>query len=152
MLTKFCVASFCRSSKSVSPMEITDFNKTMIQSIKVSVAFKHFTDLVIFDDLLRHRSFYLILGHLAVDFLKNEKVIYWPTPPESPDLNPIECVWHEMKHYLRKYAKPKTKAELEQGIYNFWSTMTPWKCSKYIGHLRKVIPEVIKRNGRASGF
>ena len=81
-------------------MEITDFNKTIIQSIKVSVAFKHFTDLVIFDDLLRHRSFYLILGHLAVDFLKNEKVIYWPTPPESPDLNPIECVWHEMKHYL----------------------------------------------------
>jgi hypothetical protein len=26
------------------------------------------------------------------------------------------------------------------------------KCSKYIGHLRKVIPEIIKRNGRASGF
>jgi transposase len=87
----------------------------MIQSIKVSVSFK---------DLRwsRHiprlaKSFYIVLGHLAVDFLKNEKVIYWPTPPESPDLNPIECVWHEMKHYLRKYAKPKTKAELEQGIY-----------------------------------
>ncbi|CAB3994820.1 Hypothetical predicted protein, partial [Paramuricea clavata] len=77
-------------------------------------------------------------SHLAVDFLKNEKVIYWPTPPESPDLNPIECVWHEMKHYLRKYAKPKTKAELEQGIYDFWTTMTAAKCSKYIGHLEKL--------------
>ena len=61
--------------------------------------------------------------------------MYWPTPPESPDLNPIEMVWHEMKHYLRKYAK--LKAELEQGIYNFWATMTPAKCAKYIGHLRK---------------
>ena len=57
-----------------------------------------------------------------------------------------------MKHYLQKYAKPKTKAELEQGIYDFWSTMTPEKCCKYIGHLRKVIPEIVKRHGRASGF
>jgi hypothetical protein len=57
-----------------------------------------------------------------------------------------------MKHYLRKYATPKTKAELEQGIYDFWTTMMAAKCSKYIGHLRKVIPEIIKRNGRASGF
>ena len=72
------------------------------------------------------------------NFLKSEKIIYWPTPPESPDLNPIECVWHEMKHYLRKYAKPKTKAELEQGIYDFWKTMTPAKCSKYIGHSEKL--------------
>ena len=95
---------------------------------------------------------YLVLGHLAVEFLKNEKVIYWPTPPESPDLNPIECVWHEMKHHLRKYVKPKTKTELEQGIYDFWATMTPAKCSKYISHLKKVVPEVVKRNGRASGF
>jgi transposase len=148
--TKFCVVSLYRSSRNVSRMEIIDFNKTMIQSIKVSVSFK---------DLRwsRHiprlaKSFYIVLGHLAVDFLKNEKVIYWPTPPESPDLNPIECVWHEMKHYLRKYTKPKTKAELEQGIYDFWTTMTAAKCSKYIVHLRKVIPEIIKRNGRASGF
>ena len=91
-------------------------------------------------------------SHLAIEFLAKEKIIYWPTPPESPDLNPIEMVWHEMKHYLRKYAKPKSKAELEQGIYNFWATMTPAKCAKYIGHLRKVVPEVIKRNGRASGY
>ena len=48
-----------------------------------------------------------------------------------------------MKHYLQKYVKPKTKAELEQGIYDFWATMTPAKCSKYIGHLTKVVPEVL---------
>ena len=35
------------------------------------------------------------------------------------NINPIEMVWYEMKHYLRKYAKPKTKAELEEGIYDF---------------------------------
>lgn len=78
--------------------------------------------------------------------------MYWPTPPESPDINPIELVWHEMKHFLRKYAKPKAKDELAQGIKDFWSTMTAQKCAKYIGHLRKVIPEIIKRHGKASGY
>ncbi|RCN35235.1 hypothetical protein ANCCAN_18913 [Ancylostoma caninum] len=27
-------------------------------------------------------------------------------PPESPDLNPIELVWHQLKYYLRHTHKP----------------------------------------------
>lgn len=39
-------------------------------------------------------------------------VWWWHTPPESPDLNPIENVWHEMKEYLRSEIKPKTNTAL----------------------------------------
>ena len=84
--------------------------------------------------------------------MKTKKISLLTTPPESPDLNPIENVWHEMKHYIRRTAKPTNKEELLQAIQAFWATVTPEKCNKYIGHLRKVIPKVIELNGEATGY
>ena len=67
-------------------------------------------------------------------------------------MNPIELLWHELKSFLRTTVKPKNKDELVAGIQRFWDTVTPAKCIRYIGHLRKVIPAVVQREGRASGF
>uniref|UniRef100_A0A1X7V378 Tc1-like transposase DDE domain-containing protein n=1 Tax=Amphimedon queenslandica TaxID=400682 RepID=A0A1X7V378_AMPQE len=66
------------------------------------------------------------------------------TPPESPDINPIENLWHELKEYLRQDVKPKTKQEFVLGIIEFWETVDINKCRKYIGHLRTVIPKSFK--------
>lgn len=33
----------------------------------------------------------------AITYLQNNGVNWWRTPPESPDLNPIENLWHELK-------------------------------------------------------
>ena len=79
-------------------------------------------------------------------------VNWWRTPPESSDLNPIENVWHELKEYLRREIKPTTKAELIDGIRQFWSTVDAAKCCRYIGHLKKVVPKVIDCGGSASGY
>jgi len=48
-------------------------------------------------------------------------------------------------------AAKKNKEELVSGIQTFWDTVTAQKCPLYIGHLQKVIPAVIQRQGRASG-
>lgn len=77
---------------------------------------------------------------------------WWKTPPESPDMNPIENLWHELKETLRNDVKPRTKEELEAGIKQFWAGVTAEKCQRYIGHLKKVVPRVVERNGRATGF
>ena len=94
------------------------------------------------------------LPHLKSNskFLKTKKVPLLKTSPESSDLNPIENVWHEMKHYFWTTAKPKTKEELLQAIEVFWATVTPEKCSRYTSHLRKVIPKVITLNGEPTGY
>ena len=89
---------------------------------------------------------------LARKFYEDEGINWWPTPPESPDLNPIECMWHEMKEYIRREVKPTSKSVLIAGIKKFWTTVTIEKCQKYIGHLRKVIPEVIRCEGAATGY
>ena len=84
--------------------------------------------------------------------MKNSGINWWPTPPESPNINVIENVWHALKMHLRKHVKPHTKAQLIEGIVEFWDGLTPERCNKYIDHVYKVIPVVIERFGAASGY
>ena len=91
-------------------------------------------------------------SRFAQDYLKANNVYWWRTPAESPDLNPIENLWHELKEYIRREIKPKTKTELVEGIKVFWRTVDQKKCIKYIQHLKKVIPKVIELGGAATGY
>ena len=81
------------------------------------------------------------------------EINWWHTPPESPDLNPIENLWRELKHRLRTEVKPTNEESLVNGIISFWNNrVDAAKCQKYPGHLGKVVPAVIQREGRASGY
>ena len=89
---------------------------------------------------------------LGESFLRTNGINWWKTPPESPDLNPIENLWHELKEYLRREVKPRSKDELVDGIVQFWGSVSGEKCRKYIRHLHKVIPRVIELGGAATGY
>ena len=84
----------------------------------------------------------------AQNFYATSGINWWCTPAESPDLNPIENLWHELKEYICREVKPTTKLEL---INAFWSTVDTNKFFHYINHLRKVMPRVIEVNGEATG-
>ena len=88
----------------------------------------------------------------AQQFFAEEGINWWKTPPESSDTNPIENLWHELNKFMRHGAKPKTKSELISGIHCFWKTVDVQKCNKYISHLHKVIPQIIKLDGAATGY
>ena len=98
------------------------------------------------DNNPKHTSVY------ARRFMEDKGINWWRTPPESPDLNPIENLWHELKEFIRRVVKPQAKEELIDGIEQFWQTVDATKCQKYIGHLRKVIPKVIELNREATGY
>lgn len=91
-------------------------------------------------------------SNLIEDFFEEKNVNWWPTPPESPDLNPIELVWGSMKQYLRTHYKPRNLEELKNEIEAFWVTLTPQVCKRYIGHLKKVIPKIVEVEGDPSGY
>ena len=92
------------------------------------------------------------VARLTQAWLQENEVNWWQTPPESPDINPIENLWHELKEYIRREAKPHTKDELVAAIIAFWNTVDVTKCRKYIRHLRKVVPKVIELEGGATGY
>ena len=109
--------------------------------------------MVIFDGIMRADFYVAILQNALIPFINNiypdgcrfqqdndpkhtsraaqklfddSNIMWWKTPPESPDLNPIEMVWHQLKHHLRRYVKPTTKDELVTGISDFLKEkMTP---------------------------
>lgn len=91
-------------------------------------------------------------SRLAGAFFHNNCVNWWKTPAESPDANPIENLWHEMKEFIRREVKPRNKEELVDGIERFWGTVDVVKCRKYIRHLRKVLPKIIEVDGAATGY
>ena len=88
-------------------------------------------------------------SNLVKNFLEENGVNWWKTVPESPDLNLIENLWHELKEFVRREVKPTTKQELIDGIKQFWTTVDS---RKYIRHLRKVIPKVIEVKGEPTGY
>ena len=81
-------------------------------------------------------------SNAAKKFLLENHMNWWWTL----DCNLTENPWHELKEYLRKEVKPKTKQELIDGVCAFWDTVDIAKCTKYIQHLRKVVPKVANRN------
>ena len=42
----------------------------------------------------------------AKEFFSQHNINWWHTPPESPDMNPIENLWHELKEFIRRSVKP----------------------------------------------
>ena len=74
--------------------------------------------------------------------------------PESPELKPIENLWHELKFYLESKVKPQNKQELVDGINAFWAmSVTEEKCAKYIDHvLKKVVPVVVEAKVQQRNF
>ena len=59
------------------------------------------------------------------------------SPPKSPDLNPIEMIWADLKYNLR-YKLLKNKINIARAINDYKMSLTAEKCRKFINSLKKV--------------
>ena len=89
-------------------------------------------------------------SRVAKEFFAREGIDWWKTPPESPDLNPIERVWSHLKQFLTYTIKPRNKQELVDGVKQFWKEkLTISQCNRYIDHIKRVVPVILSKNGEA---
>ncbi|KAG1142073.1 hypothetical protein G6F37_012705 [Rhizopus arrhizus] len=74
-------------------------------------------------------------------------------PPQSPDLNPIEHVWRQLKSKLSRYdTRPKSIDNLWKRIDKEWNSFTENDMQPYYESMPKRIAAVIKRRGNYTNF
>jgi transposase len=83
------------------------------------------------------------------EWIQNQefKTMVWPA--QSPDLNPIENLWSQLKRRLNKYdSPPKGINELWERIQETWNNIQPETCLNLINSMPARISSVIKSKGR----
>ncbi|XP_071480853.1 uncharacterized protein [Diadema antillarum] len=89
----------------------------------------------------------------AANVLERNNVTWWRTPPESPDINPIEHVWGNMKVHIRRHVKPRTKEQLIDGLKTYWrDNMTRDKLERHLNNVYNVYPEIIRQMGDTTKY
>jgi len=76
----------------------------------------------------------------------NIQVLQWPA--QSPDMNPIEHLWHHLKSQLQKYdLPPKGVHELWERVVKEWDEIPPEVCQRLIESMPRRIQAVIRAKG-----
>lgn len=77
-------------------------------------------------------------SRLCSNFLKLNNIKWIKAPSKSPDLNPIEWLWNDMKTWIRNQEPmPSTIGEMVWLVNIYQKNLTKEKCQNYINHLKK---------------
>ena len=79
----------------------------------------------------------------------NVDVMDWPA--QSPDLNPIENLWNDVKRDLIN-KNPKNKEELWKQINESWSSIPIERCQRLINSMQRRCAAVLKNRGYTYGY
>ncbi|KAF5328881.1 hypothetical protein D9758_018394 [Tetrapyrgos nigripes] len=72
----------------------------------------------------------------------------FPHPPSSPDLNPIEHVWHKLKAGVRaRPHHPSSANELIEAVKEVWGEIEIEDIDKYVGRMDDVVQAVLDAKG-----
>ncbi|KAK3541172.1 hypothetical protein QTP86_016236, partial [Hemibagrus guttatus] len=78
---------------------------------------------------------------------KHIKVLEWPS--QSPDLNPIQNLWRELKVRVAK-CQPRNLNDLEMICKEEWDKIPPEMCANLVANYKKRLTSVIANKGFAT--
>ena len=78
---------------------------------------------------------------------------FFPHPPSSPNLNPIEPVWHELKKIIRALPHPPmTVPKLIKAVHDAWDALEIPDIDKYVDTMSDRVQAVLKAHGGHTRF
>lgn len=84
----------------------------------------------------------------TLGWLDDHGIPLLPHPPSSPDLNPIEPVWADLKRLIRAHPHhPSSAAELIQAVQKAWAALSVDDIDKHTGSFARRIDAVIEAKG-----
>ena len=90
---------------------------------------------------------------LAKQWLADHGISVFPYPPSSPNLNPIEPVWHELKKLKQALPQiPTTIQKLIQAIHNAWEVLEIPNIDKYVDTMPERVQAILNARGVISDF
>jgi transposase len=90
---------------------------------------------------------------IADRWKEENRVVVLPWPAQSPDLNPIENLWQDLKRRLRlNNYKSKNKTELFNILKEEWFNTNPERINKLIDSMPRRVDAVLKNKGNSSRY
>ena len=92
-------------------------------------------------------------GRVVTDFLAGEAIERMVWPANSPDLNPIEHLWDQLKRSVyRRIAEYNTLADLAQLLKEEWMAIPQRRVSRLVNTMRRRCLQVIEKRGGYTHF
>ncbi len=85
------------------------------------------------------------------EWLKKNKIKVLECPSQSPGLNPIEMLWHDLKQSIHAW-KPSNVAELKQFCKEEWAKIPPQRCERLNASYRKHLIAVVAAKGCTTSY
>jgi len=100
------------------------------------------------DILFQHDNDPKHTAYLTTEWLSNQGINVLTWPSQSPDLNPIEHLWHHVKQKQKSYEHPvSNRSELWSRFEEVWRSIDPVFCSKLVESMPKRTTAVLKAKG-----
>ncbi len=128
-------------------MNSASYQKILKENVQPSVCdlkLKH-TWVLQQDNDLKHTS------KSTSEWLKKNKIKVLEWPSQSPDLNLIEMLWHDLKQSFHA-RKPSNEAELKQFCKEEWAKIPPQRCERLIASYHKRLIAVVAVKGGTSSY
>ena len=90
---------------------------------------------------------------LTAKWLKTHAIKVFGHPSNSPDLNPIERIWHVLKTIIRRRPHvPSSLEELKQAVREAWDSISVEVINREIDHMTDRVAAVLAARGGHTGF